>query len=529
MRDVLKVSTAGSVDDGKSTLIGRLLFETHNIPKDQMAQLKDADGGWDYARVTDGLRAEREQGITIDVAFRYLNTPERRIVLADSPGHAQYTRNMATAASDSDCAVILVDAQRGIREQSRRHALIAVTMHIPHLIVVINKMDLVAYDADRFNQLTVEFDQMLNTLGSNKPRYIPVSALHGDYVVQRSNRMSWYSGPTLLESLQAVPVRERENTQAFRLPIQLVARTHGFRGISGTIASGRLAVGDNVMVLPAQNQARIASIHTARGNPDRVHADTAVTVTFDREIDAGRGDLLVHAHDQPKLAHSFDARIVWFSDTPLQPGDQVIIRRATNSSAASVTHIYDVTDLATSANLPATRIQLNELGQVRIRLNQRMALDRYEENRTTGSFIIISPRDNQTLAAGMVMQLEDPATVKETPSLLIHTAGEPSSLTQLLTVQLQRTRRASLVLDGHSHPLAADRSIAQLGIIPIWVNPPAGLDAELALSIRYSNLGRDEPKTLTGARELTINQDLVGPEEAALLIAQYVAVEVDHE
>ncbi len=523
MRDVLNVSTAGSVDDGKSTLIGRLLFETHNIPTDQLQQLETGPGGErDYARVTDGLKAEREQGITIDVAFRYLNTPERRIVLADSPGHAEYTRNMATAASGSDCAVILIDAVRGIREQSKRHALIAITMATPHLIVVINKMDLVDFSQSVFAGIEAQFQRYLSELGTPHARFIPVSALRGDSVVTPSKHMTWYRGPTLLEALQSTPVRVKEKTQAMRLPIQLVARTQKFRGISGTVASGQLAVGDDVVVLPADVSARVASIHTARGNRSSVQADTAVTVTLDRELDVGRGDLLVHPSARPQMGRQISASIVWFHTEPLRQGREVLLKQATSLIPARIQAIDHVLDVETLQSKQSQTLALNELGKVSLDLNRRLALDLYANNRTTGSFILIDPLDNHTLAAGMILQVtaEDGLVDIETNSVVI--VGEFNRLAFATTLSnyLNRAGRASLILNADEHPESLDAAVRQVSVTPLWVKAPPSISRDSNWEIRFeAQEGAEKIQVIQ--RKIIINQTLVGPEEAALLVARH--------
>ncbi|MCB1043149.1 MAG: 50S ribosome-binding GTPase [Acidobacteria bacterium] len=517
MRDVLRVSTAGSVDDGKSTLIGRLLYETQNVASDQLKQLEHK-GELDLSRLTDGLRAEREQGITIDVAFRYLNTSERRIVLADSPGHAAYTRNMATAASDSDCAVILLDAQRGIRDQSRRHALIASTMNTAHLIVVVNKMDLVDYRQSVFQRLEDDFGRYLASLGKTDAITIPVSALKGDNVVVRGASMGWYQGPTLLEALEAIPLNRDRKTQAFRMPVQWIARSEGYRGISGTVASGHIAVGDEVLVMPSGQGARVASIATARGGAERVDADTAVTLTFDRDLDVSRGHLLVHHHLPPKLTDRLQARLVWFHSEPLQPGQHVWLKSAASGLAAIVERIDHVLDVDSLNTRAADRLELNELGLVQLKMHRAIPIERYVDNKTTGSFILIDPVDNHTLAAGMVTDLDSDLKSGLPPSVTIRGEADVTVFARVLQALLARHSKPALVLTGREHPESVDLAVRSVGVIALWTHPHPG-DSTWAVVFEEMD---DDQKVRVAEGRISINRHLVSPEEAALIVARHL-------
>jgi bifunctional enzyme CysN/CysC len=412
--ELLRFATAGSVDDGKSTLIGRLLYETKSIFEDQLAEVERASRqrGADYvnlALLTDGLRAEREQGITIDVAYRYFATPRRKFIVADTPGHVQYTRNMVTGTSTADVAVVLVDAARGITEQSRRHAFIAALVRVPHLVVCINKMDLVGYDQEVFAALQAELAAFAARLEIAGLTVIPVAALHGDNVVERSRHMPWYDGPTLLDYLETVPVVAGRNLTDGRFPVQWVNRpmtvAHpDFRGYAGQVAGGVFRPGDAVLALPAGLTTRIRSIETADGPLEAAFPPLSVTLTLTDEIDISRGDMLCPVDNQPAVSQTIEAMLCWLAPAPLVLGGRYVIKHTTRSARALVRELQyrvDVNTLAEDAT--ATTLALNEIGRVTLRTTAPLFYDPYRRNRATGSFILIDEHTNQTVAAGMIL------------------------------------------------------------------------------------------------------------------------------
>src|SRR5215469_5760596 len=408
--ELLRFTTAGSVDDGKSTLIGRLLYDSKGVYEDQLASVRKATrnvttGGLDLSLLTDGLRAEREQGITIDVAYRYFATPKRKFIIADTPGHEQYTRNMATGASTANLAVILIDARYGVLPQSRRHAYIATLLGIPHLMVTVNKMDLVDYREEVFTTIREEFTQFAQQLKARDLHYIPISALKGDNVVERSTRMPWYTGPTLLEHLETVPIAEDRNFADMRFPVQYVIRPNlDFRGFAGQVASGVIRHGDSVTVLPSGRSSRVKSIVTRDGDLEEAFTPMSVTVCLEDEIDISRGDMLVHS---PNLAHAgrrFDATIVWMNQKPLVPNRPYVIKQATQVAQARVREIRSRIDVNTLERQEADELGLNEIGVVAVEAQRPLFFDPYRRNRGTGSFILIDPITNETLGAGMILQ-----------------------------------------------------------------------------------------------------------------------------
>ncbi len=469
--DLLRFTTAGSVDDGKSTLIGRLLYDTKQVFEDQLEHVAKASerrggqGALDLALLTDGLRAEREQGITIDVAYRYFATPGiqgvsegRRFIIADCPGHQQYTRNMVTGASTADLSVILLDARKGVVEQSKRHAFISALLGIPHLVVAVNKMDLVEYSKDRFEELVAEFEGFAHRLGGGAPDtmasggeeeggaeeslrrdilYIPMSALEGDNVVERSARMDWYDGPTLLEHLESVEVAyDHPYEKPARLPVQWVIRPSSrslaasrdsasdlglasdldaasdlgtaagdYRGYAGQIASGALSKGDEIEVLPSGRRTRIAAIDTYDGELEEAVAPMSVTVRLEDELDVSRGELICRPDEAPGVERELDADVCWMSDRPLRAGGRYAIKHTTNSANVIVENLKDLVDVHTlerSAGPPA-ELALNDIGRISLRASSPIAFDPYARNRRTGSFILIDEASNETVAAGMIV------------------------------------------------------------------------------------------------------------------------------
>ena len=405
---LLRLATAGSVDDGKSTLIGRLLHDAKAILADQYADLNGRDGELDLSRLTDGLRAEREQGITIDVAYRYFATPTRRFILADTPGHVQYTRNMVTGASTADVAIVLIDARHGVVEQTKRHAFIASLLGIPHVVVAVNKMDLVGWSEDRFDEIVRDFCTFASGLAVRDVAYIPISALTGDNVVDRSQAMPWYGGASLLGHLEAVDPADDRNLTDLRLPVQLVIRSDGndFRGYAGQVASGILRPGDAVRVLPSGVTSTVAAVETFDGPVAEAVPPQNVTVRLTDDVDVSRGDVLVAAGDDAStLTREIAADVCWFSEQPLQPGGRYALKHLTHTADAVVDAIENVVDVHTLERVapPAgAGLALNDIGRVRLRTRRPILADPYAVNRVTGAFILIDTATNDTVAGGMI-------------------------------------------------------------------------------------------------------------------------------
>jgi bifunctional enzyme CysN/CysC len=412
--DLLRFATAGSVDDGKSTLIGRLLYDSKAIFTDQLESVErtSRERGDEYtnlALLTDGLRAEREQGITIDVAYRYFATPKRKFIIADTPGHIQYTRNMVTGASTADLAIILVDARNGLVEQSRRHAFLTTLLRVPHLVLCINKMDLVGFSEDVFEEIRAEFTAFATKLNITDLTFIPVSALNGDNIVTRSENTPWYDGPSLLHHLENVHVASDRNLVDVRFPVQYVIRpmssTHpDYRGYAGQVAGGVLKPGDEVVALPSGFSSRIASIDTADGPVDEAYPPMSVTVRLEDDIDVSRGDLLCRPHNQPLVTQDVDAMVCWMdSAQPLRAGQKLAVKHTTRSARALVKDLQYRLDVNTlHRDDQATELGLNEIGRVRLRTTQPLLCDPYSRNRTTGGFILIDEATNRTVGAGMI-------------------------------------------------------------------------------------------------------------------------------
>ena len=387
-KGLLRFTTAGSVDDGKSTLIGRLLHDAHGAYEDHLQSIRSDSGVIDFALLTDGLRAEREQGITIDVAYRYFATPRRKFILADTPGHVQYTRNMATGASTADLAIILLDAKRGIAPQSRRHASIAALLGIPHFLIAINKMDMVDYDQEVFLRLCEEFEPFLATLGVRGAYFLPISALEGDNVVTPSGRMDWFDGPTLLEHLETVeraPIVKSD----FRMPVSRVIRPdQTFRGYSGQVASGTIRPGDEVTAMVSGQRSHVSRIVTYDGDLEEANAPLSITLTLADEIDISRGDMLVSGKP-PRVSRSINATVVWFDNLALDTDCEYLVKHSTQTVRGRVT--------------AESNLLMNDIGLVSISLSQPLFTDEYTMNRISGSFILIDPNTNATAAAGMIL------------------------------------------------------------------------------------------------------------------------------
>jgi len=403
-RALLRLVVVGSVDDGKSTLIGRLLYDCGSLFDDQVsaAQRASRNGTLDFSLFTDGLLAEREQGITIDVAYRYFSTARRKVIVADTPGHVQYTRNMATGASTADAAVILVDARQGVLQQTRRHAYIAASLGIPYLAVAINKMDLVDYDRERFTELAAQVSELTTRLGFAEVRCFPVSAVHGDWVTAPSPAMAWHD-QTLLAWLEALPHQSRQEHAPFRLSVQQILRPNiDDRFITGRVASGVLRVGDQVEVWPSRQVSRVARITTLTGDLEEAHAPLAVAVALSDDVDVGRGDVLAHPGQAPQVASDLMASLVWLGERPLAVGARYLLKQGTRTVPAQVVAVEGRIDLETLETAPATSLSANDIGRVHIVAARPLVFDPYRDNRSTGAFILIDPEDNLTAAAGML-------------------------------------------------------------------------------------------------------------------------------
>jgi bifunctional enzyme CysN/CysC len=417
--DILRFATAGSVDDGKSTLIGRLLFDSKAIFEDQLASVERTsrdrgEEGTNLALLTDGLRAEREQGITIDVAYRYFATPRRKFIIADTPGHIQYTRNMVTGASTADLAIILVDARNGLTEQSRRHAFLTTLLRVPHLVLAVNKMDLVGYDQQVFEEICAEFSKFATKLEVQDLTFIPISALNGDNVVDRSANMPWYDGPSLLHHLEHLHIASDRNLIDVRFPVQYVIRPHAssdpelhdYRGYAGQVAGGVLKPGDEVLHMPSGFSTRIKRIELAGQEVEEAFPPMSVTLLLDDDVDISRGDLICRPNNRPSAAQDIEGMVCWMSaDRPLAPRSRLVVKHTTRTVKAIVTDLHyriDVNTLHRDEN--ATQLGLNEIGRVRLRLTQPVFADPYSRNRLTGGMILIDEATNTTVGTVMITE-----------------------------------------------------------------------------------------------------------------------------
>jgi len=408
-KDLLRFSTAGSVDDGKSTLIGRLLYDSQNVYEDQLkavtkASVNRSAGPIDFSLLTDGLRAEREQGITIDVAYRYFATARRKFIIADTPGHEQYTRNMATGASTAELAIILIDARNGVLPQSRRHAYIASLLGIPNFAIAVNKMDLVGYDQRVFQAIEAEFREFLAKLNAPHVYFLPISALEGDNVVRPGRNMPWFDGPCLLEFLETVPVHQRMRSTAFRFPVQRVIRPdQHFRGYAGQIVSGAVRPGDNILALPSGRRSRVKSIETFDGQLEQAVAPMSVTLTLEDELDISRGDMLASAQRVPEVARLFDANVVWMSEQPLDPERPYLLKHTTQLIPAQIKEVRHRVNVRTLEHEPADSLEMNAIGVLRIEAARPVYFDPYTQNRASGCFVLIDATTNATVGAGMIL------------------------------------------------------------------------------------------------------------------------------
>jgi sulfate adenylyltransferase subunit 1 len=476
-KDILRFSTAGSVDDGKSTLIGRLLYDTQSVYDDQVRAIEGkgttAPGVLDLALLTDGLRAEREQGITIDVAYRYFSTAYRKFIIADTPGHEQYTRNMATGASTADLAIVLVDARKGVLVQSRRHAAITTLLGVRQVVVAINKMDLVGFDEGIFAQIQREFTaffERLHTALGSRPElhFLPVSALAGDNVTLRSAQTPWYAGPSLLELLEAVPTTETDSHAPFRLPVQRVVRPNlDFRGFAGQIAAGSIKPGDEIMALPSRRTSRVKEIVTFSGNLPHAHAPQSVTLTLEDELDISRGDLLVPAASPATATTHFVASLVWMDGEPLALNRRYLLKHTSRTVNASVAVLRHRLDITTLEEQPADTLELNSIGVVEITSSQPLFVDAYTANRHTGSFVLIDPVTNATAAAGMIRDLAGRHNLAESPRREAFADAESTSETtrRRMLVQLEEIA-AFFAASEPTSQLAAALGVARKLILP---------------------------------------------------------------
>jgi sulfate adenylyltransferase subunit 1 len=483
-KDLLRFLTCGSVDDGKSTLIGRLLFDSRNVFEDQVqaaakATRNRAAGEVDLSLLTDGLRAEREQGITIDVAYRYFATARRKFIIADTPGHEQYTRNMATGASTADLAILLIDAQQGVLPQSRRHAFICSLLGIPRFVVAINKMDLVGYDSAVFHRIRDEFAGFLARLGVTGAYFLPLSARAGDNVVAAGDNMPWFEGPSLLDHLETVDTGRFHSGTGFRMPVQRVSRPdHSFRGYAGQVASGVVHKGDEVIALPSGRKSRVKRIATFDGDLGEAFAPMPVTLELEDAVDISRGDLLFAGSDRPHSAHHFEAHLVWMDGRALDPRRRYLLKHTTRTVSADVTvrHRIDIHSLAAQ---PAPSLEMNAIGVVEIVTTKPLFFDSYERNRITGSFILIDPETSSTVAAGMIRQPlaavrgVGPVTEAERTARWGHNGAVIEAPTEELALGLER----ALFDHGCSVAVTASESAAAVlkfaGMLAILVTPTA--------------------------------------------------------
>ena len=448
-KDLLRFSTAGSVDDGKSTLIGRLLYDTQSVYDDQVRSIEGkgttAPGVLDLALLTDGLRAEREQGITIDVAYRYFSTARRKFIIADTPGHEQYTRNMATGASTASLAIVLVDARKGVLIQSRRHACITALLGVRHIVVAVNKMDLVGYDEATFaaieQQFTAFFAQVqasLQEVHAPQVYFVPVSALAGDNVARGSLHMPWYRGPSLLQLLESVPAAEGLAGLPFRLAVQRVLRPNlDFRGFAGQIAAGTIRPGDEVLVLPSNRRSRVLRIVTFSGDLQQAQAPQSVTLVLEDELDVSRGDMLVSSAAPATVTNRLTASLVWMNEQPLELVRRYLLKHTSRTIPVQVAAVQYRLAVDTLEQASASTLRLNEIGLVELETAQPLVVDRYRDNRVTGSFVLIDPMTNATVAAGMIRDAVSSAQQRETPTLLLdgreHPVPHIDDLLRLLT------------------------------------------------------------------------------------------------
>jgi bifunctional enzyme CysN/CysC len=494
-KELVRLLTAGSVDDGKSTLIGRLLYDTQTIYEDQLAAVRrdsqrksSVPGAIDLSLLMDGLRAEREQGITIDVAYRYFSTAHRKFIIADCPGHEQYTRNMATGASNCDLAVILIDARHGVQRQTKRHSFIVSLLGIRHVVVAVNKMDLVGWSEEVFERIREEYADFAARLDIGDLRFTPLSALSGDNVVEASANMPWYEGETLLHYLETVHIASDRNLVDLRFPVQYVNRPNlDFRGFSGTVASGIVRPGDEIVAVPSGQKSRVRTIASYDGELAEAFPPMAVTLTLEDEIDVSRGDALVHPGNLPRVDRSFEAMVVWMAEEPLTPGKGYLFKQTTNLVSGQVSAIRYRVDVNTLHRDGAEAIAMNEVARCRVTVNRPIAFDPYRRNRTTGAFIVIDRLTNRTVGAGMILDRSDEAdqiaeggaeAAAKALSVLLTGRGLDDRLLELSvrSPEPERLSTADLTLDLStlSEEEAVDRLVRFLRQRGLFLRPPTG-------------------------------------------------------
>ncbi|HKD44495.1 MAG TPA: GTP-binding protein [Candidatus Angelobacter sp.] len=511
--DLLRFTTAGSVDDGKSTLIGRLLYDTKGVYEDQLVSIQNSginrsDGPIDLSLITDGLRAEREQGITIDVAYRYFSTPRRKFIIADTPGHEEYTRNMATGASSADAAVILIDASRGVLRQSRRHTCIAALLGIREVVATVNKMDLVDYDEAVFTAIAKEFKDLAARLGIPNVYAIPVSALKGDNIVQPSLHMPWFEGSTLLEYLENVPVRGSDHSRPLRLPVQYVIRPDShFRGFAGQVASGVLRRGAAVTAFPAGTRSRVKSIVTFDGELESAGPGSSITVTLEDEIDVGRGDLLVAETGLPHSSTNLAAKLVWLHADPCGHEKFYLLKHANRIVRARVSKVLDRLDVNTLDPLPASTPQMNDIAAVHIETSVPIFFDPYGQDRTMGSFILIDAMTNSTVAAGMIdgkveaaragtaaaqgrTRLEERMSRNGHPPAALWIVGRPALADKVERQVFEKGWQVEIVSNTEFRPLELNSVVTMLlriGMVAVFSLTADDLDLRQAITAIYGD------------------------------------------
>ncbi|MGA7858393.1 MAG: sulfate adenylyltransferase subunit CysN [Terracidiphilus sp.] len=504
-KDLLRFSTAGSVDDGKSTLIGRLLYDSRNVYDDHVRAVT-RNAAIDFAQLTDGLRAEREQGITIDVAYRYFSSAKRKFIIADTPGHEQYTRNMATGASTADVAIVLVDARKGILDQTRRHACINALLGIPVVIAAINKMDLVEFSEEVYDRHRRDLMTLAAQLGIPEMITVPVSALEGDNVVHRSQRMPWYDGASLMELLETVPLAIERSHADLRFPVQRVLRPHqDFRGFAGQIAAGTVHPGDEVIALPSGVRTRVRSIVTWEGNLEAAHAPQSVVLTLEDETDLSRGDMIATVAAPPHKTRRFAATVVWMHSTPLRPGASYLLKHTSQTVPARVAAIRSRIDVEHLDQHGADQLALNDIGEVVIETNRPLLADLYGENRTAGSLILIDPADNATAGAGMIRSFED---VEEAVPEMNHATGALLVLGNRheLATSLEKAllKAGALTLRTRTRAYAALLAVARAGAVVLMESDergPVKLTTVGAHATDSRDLAFDEPVAILNELE----------------------------
>lgn len=525
-KEMLRFLTCGSVDDGKSTLIGRLLFDSKMVYEDQLASLEvdskkfgTTGGAFDPALLTDGLKAEREQGITIDVAYRYFSTTKRKFIIADTPGHEQYTRNMATGASSADLAIILIDARHGVQIQTRRHSFIASLLGIKHVIVAINKMDLVDFSEERYNEIKQDYAAFSAKLDLPDIRFVPMSALNGDNVVNVSEHTPWYDGGTLMHLLENVYIGSDRNLIDLRLPVQYVNRPNlNFRGFCGTLASGMIRPGDDIMVLPSRKTSKVKSIVTYDGELDEAFAPMSPTITLEDEIDVSRGDMLVHPNNLPQVGQAFEAMLVWMSEDAMKPGGQYLIKHTTRQTPGVISDLRYRMDVNTlHKDDKASTLELNEIGRVVIELARPIAFDPYKKNRGTGGFIVIDRLTNNTVAAGMILDQSSTAEQVARDRLAQSLATDARQHSSLITPKERAARLkqqpatvwiTGLTGSGKSPvAYALERRLFDEGYTPMALD---GRTARLGLSSDLTFSDADRAENLRRAAELAKTANSAG-------------------